>query len=83
VVRYAVDSVLRLQYRTDAERFLREWRERLRKFGLELHPDRTRLIEFGLSRLRVENSAEQGSRRRSTFWASNTFEDSPGRIANS
>src|SRR6267142_1686662 len=32
---------------TDAERFLREFRERLAKFGLELHPDKKRLIEFG------------------------------------
>ena len=38
VVRYADDSVLGFQYRADAERFLREWKERLRKFGLELHP---------------------------------------------
>src|SRR5215469_4635667 len=47
VVRYADDSVLGFQYRADAERFLREWRMRLQKFGLELHPDKTRLIEFG------------------------------------
>ena len=31
----------------DAERFLQEWKDRLQKFGLELHPDKTRLIEFG------------------------------------
>ena len=39
VVRYADDSVLGFQYRADAERFLEEWRVRLRKFGLELHPE--------------------------------------------
>ena len=33
--------------RADAERFLQEWKDRLQKFGLELHPDKTRLIEFG------------------------------------
>ena len=33
--------------RAEAERFLKEFRERLAKFGLELHPDKTRLIEFG------------------------------------
>jgi hypothetical protein len=33
--------------RTDAERFLKEFRERLAKFGLELNPYKTRLIEFG------------------------------------
>jgi hypothetical protein len=35
--------------RSDAERLLQEWKERLQKFGLELHPDKTRLIEFGRS----------------------------------
>ena len=31
------------EHRADAERFLQEWKERLQKFGLELHPDKTRL----------------------------------------
>jgi group II intron reverse transcriptase/maturase len=44
VVRYADDLVVGFQYRTDAEQFLREFRERLAKFGLELHADKTRLI---------------------------------------
>src|SRR4029450_9305129 len=35
------------QHQADADRFLAEFRERLRKFGLELHPDKTRRIEFG------------------------------------
>jgi hypothetical protein len=43
VVRYADELVVGFQHRTDAERFLREFRERLAKFGLELHPDKTRL----------------------------------------
>src|SRR6202453_4508138 len=47
VVRYADDLVLGFQHRTGAERFLREFRDRLAKFGLELHVDKTRLIEFG------------------------------------
>ena len=47
VVRYADDNVLGFQYQTDADRFLVEFRKRLGKFGLELHPDKTRLIEFG------------------------------------
>src|SRR5258708_11939543 len=47
VVRYADDLVLGFQYRTDAERFLQEFRGRLAKCGVELHPDKTRLIEFG------------------------------------
>ena len=47
VVRYADDTILGFQHQADAERFLEHFRERLRKFGLELHPDKTRLIEFG------------------------------------
>src|ERR1039457_905100 len=47
IVRYADDLALGFQHRTDAERLLREFKERLAKFGLELHPDKTRLIEFG------------------------------------
>ncbi len=35
------------QHRTDAERFLKEFQERLTKFGLDVHPDKTRLIAFG------------------------------------
>jgi hypothetical protein len=47
VVRYADDNVLGFQYRDEVDRFLEDFRERLRKFGLELHPDKTRRIEFG------------------------------------
>jgi hypothetical protein len=46
-VRYAGDLVVGFQRRADAERFLEQFRERLAKFGLELHPEKTRLIEFG------------------------------------
>ena len=65
VVRYADDSVLGFQYRTDAERFLQEWRERLRKFGLELHPDKTRLIEFG--RFAAASRKQRGEGKPETF----------------
>ena len=47
VVRYADDWVAGFQYREDAERFQRAADERLGRFGLKLHPDKTRLIEFG------------------------------------
>ena len=47
VVRYADDAVLGFQHRKDAEAFLGQLRERMRKFGLELHPEKTRMIEFG------------------------------------
>ena len=46
-VRYADDSSLGFQKKGTAERFLKEMREQLAKFGLKLHPDKTRLIEFG------------------------------------
>jgi RNA-directed DNA polymerase len=47
VVRYADDIVLGFEHQRDAEHFLTAWQERLAAFGLELHPDKTRLIEFG------------------------------------
>jgi RNA-directed DNA polymerase len=47
VVRYADDTVLGFQAQTEADRFLEDFRGRLGKFGLELHPDKTRRIEFG------------------------------------
>src|SRR5215469_3898028 len=65
VVRYADDSVLGFQHRADAERFLREWRERLQKFGLELHPDKTRLIEFG--RFAANDRKRRGARKPETL----------------
>jgi len=48
VVRYADDNVLGFQHRADADRFLVDFRERLGKFWLELNPDKTRRIEFGI-----------------------------------
>ncbi len=58
VVRYADDAVLGFQYREDAERFLKQLQERMGKFGLELHPEKTRLIEFG--RYATERRAKRG-----------------------
>ena len=65
VVRYADDAVLGFQYREDAERFLADLQERLRKFGLELHPEKTRLIEFG--RYAAERRAKRGEGKPETF----------------
>jgi RNA-directed DNA polymerase len=65
VVRYADDAVLGFQYRADAERFLQEWRDRLQKFGLELHPDKTRLIEFG--RFAAASRKQRGEGKPETF----------------
>ena len=47
VVRYADDLVVGFQHKPDAMKFLEALRERLRRFSLELHPDKTRLIAFG------------------------------------
>jgi hypothetical protein len=47
VVRFADDIARGFQERSDAERFWKELVERLRKFRLELHPEKTRLLEFG------------------------------------
>ena len=65
VVRYADDGVLGFQYREDAEKFLEELQERVRKFGLELHPEKTRLIEFG--RYAAERRAKRGEGKPETF----------------
>ena len=47
VVRYADDIVLGFELLADAERFLSEMRLRMERFGLSVHPHKTRLIEFG------------------------------------
>jgi group II intron reverse transcriptase/maturase len=47
MVRYADDFVVGFQYREEAERFMEDLRERFRRFNLELHDEKTRLIEFG------------------------------------
>jgi hypothetical protein len=47
VVRFADDFVVGCEHREEAERFLSELRERFARFGLTLHPDKTRLIECG------------------------------------
>jgi RNA-directed DNA polymerase len=47
IVRFADDFTVGFEHEEDAQRFLADLRERFAKFGLELHPDKTRLIEFG------------------------------------
>ena len=65
VVRYADDLVVGFQHRTEAERFLKEFRERLAKFGLELNPAKTRLIEFG--RFAARDRKQRGEGKPETF----------------
>ena len=67
IVRYADDLVLGFQHRADAERFLGEFKERLAKFGLELHPDKTRLIEFGRYAARDRKLRGEGKPETFTF----------------
>jgi RNA-directed DNA polymerase len=65
IVRYADDAVLGFEHREDAEQFLEQLRERLAKFGLELHPQKTRLIEFG--RYAAERRKKRGEGKPETF----------------
>ena len=65
LVRYVDDFVVGFQYRSDAERFLDELKERLRKFNLELHPTKTRLLEFG--RFAAQNIRRRGGGKPETF----------------
>lgn len=64
-MRYADDFVMGFQYRSDAEAFLRALEGRMRKFGLELNTEKTRMIEFG--RFAVENRAKRGEGKPETF----------------
>src|SRR5207245_11632841 len=59
-IRYADDLVVGLERREDAELFLEQLRERLQKFGLELHPEKTRLIEFGRYAAERREKREEG-----------------------
>jgi len=65
VVRYADDSVVGFQNRTDVQRFLEETQVRFGKFGLMLNDEKTRVLEFWL--FAVQHSAERGRRKPQTF----------------
>ena len=65
VVRFADDFVVGFEHREEAEQFLAELRERFAKFGLTLHPDKTRLIEFG--RFAAANRRGRGDGRPESF----------------
>ena len=65
IVRYADDVVVGFQYKRDAERYLRDVRKRLARFGLSLHPDKTRLVEFG--RFAQANRHRHGAGKPETF----------------
>jgi RNA-directed DNA polymerase len=65
IVRYADDFIIGFQHEHEARRFLDEMRERLGKFALSLHPEKTRLIEFG--RFAAERRQRRGLGRPETF----------------
>ena len=65
MVRFADDFVVGFQYRRDAERFLNDLKERIGRFELEMHPEKTRLIEFG--RYAAENRRRRGEGGPETF----------------
>jgi len=60
VVRFADDFVVGFEHRYEAERFLAELRERFAQFGLELHPDKTRLLRFGRFAAREAHARGEG-----------------------
>jgi RNA-directed DNA polymerase len=65
VVRYADDTIVGFEHHADAEQFLQDLRQRMAKFAVELHPDKTRLIEFG--KRATANRAERKAGKPETF----------------
>jgi group II intron reverse transcriptase/maturase len=65
MIRYADDIVLGFEYEGEARAFLAEMGERLQKFGLTLHPEKTRLIQFG--RRAINDRKRQGLGKPETF----------------
>lgn len=65
IVRYADDIIVGFEHRQQAQRFLADLRDRLAKFALTLHPEKTRLIEFG--RFAASRRAERGLGKPQTF----------------
>jgi RNA-directed DNA polymerase len=65
IVRYADDFVVGFQHRDEAERYLTSLHKRFESFGLALHADKTRLIEFG--RFAALSRAKRGNDRPETF----------------
>lgn len=67
IVRFADDFIIGFEYQDDAERFLGELRGRLAEFALELHPEKTRLIEFGPHAARNRKGRDEGKPETFTF----------------
>jgi group II intron reverse transcriptase/maturase len=67
ITRFADDFIVGFQYQDDAERFLEQLRGRLAEFSLELHPGKTRLIEFGPHAARLRKARGEGKPETFTF----------------
>jgi RNA-directed DNA polymerase len=65
IVRYADDFIVGFEHEAEARRFLDALRQRLAEFALSLHPEKTRLIEFG--RKAEENRKRRGLGKPETF----------------
>jgi len=65
IVRYADDTVCGFEYEHEAKQFMEELRGRLKLFALSLHPDKTRLIEFGCHA--AKRRAQRGLGKPETF----------------
>jgi group II intron reverse transcriptase/maturase len=65
LVRYADDFVMGFEHRAEAEEFLAQLHQRMGKFGLELHGEKTRLIRFG--RFATEKRKRRGESKPETF----------------
>jgi group II intron reverse transcriptase/maturase len=79
IVRFADDFIVGFEHRQDAERFRDELGGRFARFGLELHPGKTRLVEFGRRGGPGPGApGARGNRRRSRSWASRTSARPPG-----
>src|SRR2546426_1812918 len=65
VVRFADDIVVGFKSKADADQFRAELTERMKKFNLELHPEKTRLLEFGP--FAIDNRQKRGEGKPETF----------------
>ena len=81
ILRYADDTVVGFEHEADARRFLDMMRTRLEEFALSLHPEKTRLIEFGRHAAAEREQRGLGNRRPSTSWVLPSSVVSPARAA--
>ena len=83
IVRYADDIVVGFAHEVDAERFWDAMRKRFEEFSLSLHPEKTRLIEFGRQAADRRDQRGLGKPKPSISWASRTSADAHVRASSS